>query len=139
MNNKCAVCNKIVNKNNNVYRGFDCTFCSPYCRTKMWTIIYQEDINFNNPQLWSNKHYKSINNLCEINYSQTTQQSKQIIENKSVENKNKNKNKYDIYNDKSFDKYYNYYYNCSNYSIYDLIPIRYITTYILESSINLFR
>ena len=58
MNTKCVICNTEIYNNHNIYRGFDCSFCSTYCRTKMWAKIYQEDSSFNNPELWSNKSYK---------------------------------------------------------------------------------
>ena len=58
MNTKWVICKTEICNNHNIYRGFDCSFCSTYCRTKMWAEIYQEDSSFNNPELWSNKSYK---------------------------------------------------------------------------------
>ena len=146
MNTKCAICSNEISNIHNIYRGFDCSFCSTYCRTKMWTKIYQEDSNFNNPDLWSNKSNKfkklvkwdenipkkntKQTNISETNISETNISETEIskISADSVINYNISDH---IPNDK--------YYNC-NYSIYDMLPIKYFTNYLLEtveSSYNL--
>lgn len=148
MDTNCAVCNEPINIKNNIYKGFDCTFCSTYCRTKMWTKIYQEDINFTNPELWPNINSKNKKYKWEVYCnSKKDKEDKQNKEDKEYikisETKKQNKSDelgYNIYKDNSFVKYYDY--NCSGYSIYDYIPVRYITNYLfssIESSMNLFR
>ena len=58
MQKTCANCKCNINTNNSVYKGFDCTFCSTFCRTKMWTKVYAMDDNFKHPEIWPNKEYK---------------------------------------------------------------------------------
>lgn len=138
MNTKCAICSNEISNSHNIYRGFDCSFCSTICRTKMWAQIYQEDSSFNNPDLWSNKSnkFKKLIKWDEKIAKKNTKQtniSETIICKKyadSVIN-------YNISDHIPNDKYYNY-----SYSIYDILPIKYLTTYLLEtveSSYNLFR
>lgn len=122
MNTKCAICSNEISNSHNIYRGFDCSFCSTYCRTKMWAEIYQEDSSFNNPDLWSNKSNK-FKKLVKWDKNITKK-----IQNKQISAKQISDH---IPNDK--------YYNC-NYSIYDMLPIKYFTNYLLEtveSSYNL--
>ena len=77
MHKTCSQCNSKINTNNTIYKGFDCTFCSSYCRTKMWTKVYAIDDNFKHPETWPNKEFKlndiklwtnskSINDLTNI-------------------------------------------------------------------------
>lgn len=53
---KCHYCNKKIHKDNNIYKGFDCTFCSNYCREKVINPIYN-----------SNKFNVLINQSCQEN------------------------------------------------------------------------
>lgn len=127
MNTKCAICSNEISNSHNIYRGFDCSFCSTYCRTKMWAEIYQEDSSFNNPDLWSNKSNK-FKKLVKLDKNITKK-----IQNKQISAKQMSAKQISdhIPNDK--------YYNC-NYSIYDMLPIKYFTNYLLEtveSSYNL--
>ena len=87
----CAQCKNKINTQNTIYKGFDCTFCSEHCRTKMWTKVYSMDSNFKYPEKWPNKEYKyndiklwtnnesinNFNNLEIINtfYNNTTKYS----------------------------------------------------------------
>ena len=57
----CAQCKNKINTQNSIYKGFDCTFCSEHCRTKMWTKVYAMDSNFKYPEKWPNKEYKYNN------------------------------------------------------------------------------
>jgi len=129
------MCNCEINNNNNIYRGFDCTFCSTYCRTKMWAQIYQEDSNFNNPNLWPNKthQFKKVYKWDnKIKKDDNNKESKIVYEKSSD-----SVIKYNISDHIPNDKYYYY-----NYSIYDMLPIKYISNYLyetIESSFNLFR
>ncbi len=130
--NKCMMCNSEIGNNHNIYRGFDCTFCSTYCRTKMWTHIYQEDTNFNNPKLWPNEPHK-LKKVFTWDNDNKKESKKVIIYEKSSDSVIN----YNIYDHIPNDKYY----NC-NYSIYDMLPIKYISYYLfetIESSFNLFR
>ena len=137
MDKQCAVCKQEIDIKNNIYRGFDCTFCSTYCRTKMWTHIYQEDSNFNNPNLWPNKTHKFKKVFKwdnDIKKDENKKESKKVI---VYEKSSDSVINYNIYDHIPNDKYY----NC-NYSIYDMLPIKYISYYLLEtieSSFNLFR
>lgn len=137
MNTKCVICNTEICNTHSIYRGFDCSFCSTYCRTKMCTQIYQVDSSFNNPNLWPNKSnkFKKLIKWDEKIPKKNTKQtniSETIIYKKSADSVINYNISDHIPNDK--------YYNC-NYSIYDILPIKYLTNYLLEtveSSYNLF-
>lgn len=51
----CGYCKDTIKQCGLSYRGFDSWFCSPTCRVKMWTKIYQIDSNFNNHEKWYDK------------------------------------------------------------------------------------
>ena len=63
----CSTCNNYIY--GNIYRGFDKSYCSEECRTKIWTKIYQKDPQYEKPNKW--KKSKTSLNILEDNYNYT--------------------------------------------------------------------
>ena len=51
---KCDFCDNIIKNNSNIYKGFDCTFCSNICRTHILNMNYKKDPRFENCNSWYN-------------------------------------------------------------------------------------
>lgn len=154
MDKQCAVCKQEIDIKNNIYRGFDCTFCSTYCRIKMWSSIYQEDTNFNNPQLWSNKtDKKEAKNTWKVDVPKPKKdndvENSKLTQTYESQSETETKKKSDFPDDilsnisdyipnKKIYSYCDYY---SNYNINNIMFIKNIKTYMLktiESSMNIF-
>lgn len=121
MNFTCANCNCSIQKNNNIYRGFDCTFCSTYCRTSMWTKIYQKDSTFNHPDKWDNKHHR-IKNVSTWDIETKKEVSILDRKNDSVSSKNSNMrlNTKEPISYKGYDIGYDFEYDISNFNFVSL-------------------
>ena len=48
----CKQCNNTINTKANQYKGFDCVFCSNYCRTIFSEQIFEKDYNLLRHELW---------------------------------------------------------------------------------------
>ena len=60
----CSICNKILNKNEVLYRSCDDYVCSIRCSNKRFNIISKVDPYFNNPISWNtsnNSHQLGLN------------------------------------------------------------------------------
>jgi hypothetical protein len=57
----CNNCHRIINSKQTIFRAFDFTFCSSYCKNYKTYIIMQYDPNFTNPRSW--QYYININEL----------------------------------------------------------------------------
>jgi hypothetical protein len=100
----CYTCNHKIKNNSNIYKSFDYSFCSIYCRDKITNIITQNDPNFNYPQKWNKM---IINNFSSINlyktYTYVPINIKNItinmnnFEEEEEEEEKKEKNKYNKY------------------------------------------
>ena len=51
---KCDFCDNIIKNNSNIYKGFDCTFCSNICRGHILNMNYKKDPRFENCNSWYN-------------------------------------------------------------------------------------
>jgi len=95
----CYTCNHKIKNNSNIYKSFDYSFCSIYCRDKITNIITKNDPNFNYPEKW-NKII--INNYSSINlyktYTNIPINIKINMNNYKEEKEKKAKNKYNKYN-----------------------------------------
>jgi hypothetical protein len=49
---QCKQCNNSINNNANQYKGFDCVFCSNYCRAIFSEQIFEKDYNLLRHELW---------------------------------------------------------------------------------------
>jgi flavoprotein len=49
---QCKQCNNSINNNANQYKGFDCVFCSNYCRSIFSEQIFEKDYNLLRYELW---------------------------------------------------------------------------------------
>jgi hypothetical protein len=49
---QCKQCNNSINNNANQYKGFDCVFCSNYCRSIFSEQIFEKDYNLHRHELW---------------------------------------------------------------------------------------
>ena len=73
--NKCLICDKLINSNEKVYRGFDNNYCSYECRETLSNIVIKFDPNYNSPSKWRNtikRSSSSFNILIDELESQTT-------------------------------------------------------------------
>lgn len=57
--NKCLICDKLINSNEKVYRGFDNNYCSYQCRETLSNLVIKSDPNYNTPSKWINTIKKS--------------------------------------------------------------------------------
>jgi len=48
----CKQCNNTINTKANQYKGFDCVFCSNYCRAIFSEQIFEKDYNLHRHELW---------------------------------------------------------------------------------------
>jgi hypothetical protein len=48
----CKQCNNTINTKANQYKGFDCVFCSNYCRAIFSEQIFEKDYNLIQHELW---------------------------------------------------------------------------------------
>lgn len=48
----CKQCSHSINNNANQYKGFDCVFCSNYCRAIFSEQIFEKDFNLLQHELW---------------------------------------------------------------------------------------
>ena len=48
----CKQCSHIINNKANQYRGFDCVFCSNYCRAIFSEQIFEKDCSLIRHELW---------------------------------------------------------------------------------------
>jgi hypothetical protein len=48
----CKQCNNTINTKANQYKGFDCVFCSNYCRAIFSEQIFEKDYNLLRHELW---------------------------------------------------------------------------------------
>jgi hypothetical protein len=48
----CKQCNNTINTKANQYKGFDCVFCSNYCRAIFSEQIFEKDYNLLQHELW---------------------------------------------------------------------------------------
>ena len=62
----CANCNQYIS--DNIYRGFDNSYCSQKCRVKMWTEVYQLDPEYNKPNKWKIHRSDTKLNIIEERY-----------------------------------------------------------------------
>ena len=77
----CALCNQHLNTNGSIYKGFDTTFCSEYCRQITINNLYKKDMEINNNEwldrnridkdlyIWTPQPMikkKSVNNINEL-------------------------------------------------------------------------
>jgi hypothetical protein len=49
---QCKQCNNTINTKANQYKGFDCVFCSNYCRAIFSEQIFEKDYNLLRYELW---------------------------------------------------------------------------------------
>lgn len=54
----CEYCSIPISRHHNIYRGFDCTFCSQYCRNEIAKINAKLDPKMSCPEKWYN--YKKL-------------------------------------------------------------------------------
>lgn len=75
----CALCNVSICKNNNIYKGYDLTFCSPTCRN----VYFKNNINN------LNLKYNWFKNANKKSYSKDLNKiSIKIIDNNIINNNN---------------------------------------------------
>tara|TARA_R110002074_G_C12478015_1_gene660733 strand:+ start:1007 stop:1408 length:402 start_codon:yes stop_codon:yes gene_type:complete len=87
----CDYCNKNLQFNSNIYKGYDCTFCSVNCRLKISELNYKNDPKLSEYKKW----YK---NKKPPKYIESTlKRTPSIIEFQNRTNKN-------------YPKYINYFY-----------------------------
>jgi hypothetical protein len=48
----CKQCNNTINTKATLYKGFDCVFCSNYCRSIFSEQIFKKDYNLLRHELW---------------------------------------------------------------------------------------
>jgi len=73
--NKCLICDKLINSNEKIYRGFDNNYCSYQCRETLSNLVIKSDPNYNTPSKWRNtikRSSSSFNVLIDELESQTT-------------------------------------------------------------------
>lgn len=133
MNFNCANCDCSIKKNNNIYRGFDCTFCSTYCRTSMWTKIYQKDSTFNHPDKWDNKQHR-IKKVSTWEIETKKEVSILDKKNDNISKTNAKVKPTQPISYKSYDIGYNFEYDISNYNF---VSLCYMTSYNILSIKNL--
>ena len=54
----CHLCNERIYSYNNIYKGFDCTFCSNYCRAKVIKEMYKEKSELMTNESWQENNRK---------------------------------------------------------------------------------
>ena len=52
---KCFKCNYTIPNGLTVYRAYDATFCSNYCRIQHGEVIEQVDPHFSSPNMWNTR------------------------------------------------------------------------------------
>lgn len=130
MNINCDYCNIQIKKYDNIFRGYDCNFCSSICRKKVELINFSNDKKLSNYNKW----YKSKD--IPLIIPSTIKRTQSIIDMDIKYNYNKKNliqnidlyhHQYkNIYQDKY--KYYDNYIidNCNNYIIKKLNNLNYI-------------
>ena len=48
----CKQCANTINNKASIYKGFDCIFCSNYCRSIFSKQIFKKDYNLLRHELW---------------------------------------------------------------------------------------
>lgn len=139
MNIKCDYCNKEIKSYHNIFKGYDCNFCSAICRKNIESINYNNDKKLCNYNKW----YKSKNIPLIIEPTIKRTQSIIDIDNKYnknkkylIENINLHHDQYrNIYQDKYYDNYIidNCNNSCNNYIIKKLNNLNYIISILAKS------
>ena len=85
----CDYCESIILSNSKIYKGFDCTFCSSYCRNEIENKNFVRDPKLSEFKKWYK--YKEPPSFIEC----TPKRTKSIID---FENRNNTEYKIDISN-----------------------------------------
>tara|TARA_A100001011_G_C14275753_1_gene829133 strand:+ start:229 stop:669 length:441 start_codon:yes stop_codon:yes gene_type:complete len=92
----CYLCNEKIYSYNNIYKGFDCTFCSKYCRDKVIKEIYNKETSeLTMNELWQENNRKK--DLYIWTVDPNLKKKKSIKDLNSLDTTNSDKNSTEYY------------------------------------------
>lgn len=88
----CHLCNERIYSYNNIYKGFDCTFCSNYCRAKVIKEMYKEKSELATNELWQENNRKKDLYIWSVDPKLKKKTSIKDLNNLDIVNSNTNIN-----------------------------------------------
>lgn len=88
----CHLCNERIYSYNNIYKGFDCTFCSNYCRAKVIKEMYKEKSELMTNELWQENNRKKDLYIWSVDPNLKKKTSIKDLNNLDIVNSNTNIN-----------------------------------------------
>ena len=88
----CHLCNERIYSYNNIYKGFDCTFCSNYCRAKVIKEMYKEKSELMTNESWQENNRKKDLYIWSVDPNLKKKTSIKDLNNLDIVNSNTNIN-----------------------------------------------